>query len=323
VKEQGMQLICPVIDVKERERLKMNWTEKYRPNKIDEIVGQPKFVDDARGWLEKNDMPNVLMYGPAGTGKTSAAIVLGKEFLGKHYETHFKEINASQDRRLDTIRDTITNFASWKHNDEVPFKICLLDEIDGMTKDSQRALKRTMERAHNVRFIITCNNEHNVEYPIRSRCANYWFKSLEPKVMRELCIEICEKENVVYSSAAIYGFCNALNGDLRRAINEIQATAHSKSSLEEKTKEFMNDYEEILKKLNNEELSDAHGMLLAEVYLGRSIQEIAHNLHHCVLEMEMKGAEKFNNLARIGEMEWRSKSMTPKVLVSWFIAQYW
>ena len=303
----------------------MNWTEKYRPQRLDDIIGQPNFVEDARNWVKVGDMPNVLIYGPAGTGKTSAGIVLAKQFLGKHFNTHYKEINASQDRKLDTIRETITNFASWKHNDEVPFKVMLLDEFDGMTKDSQRALKRTMERAFNVRFIITCNDEHSVEYPIRSRCANYWFKPLSAKTMIEIITDICEKEDVVYNPAHVSSFCELVDGDLRRAINEIQASAFSKVSIEDKVKEFMCNYVEIVKKLNGDMKSkdEAHGLLLSEVFLGRSVKQIATNLHHTVLEMDLDRAIMFNNLARIGEMEWRAKSMTPKVLVSWFVAQYW
>ena len=151
----------------------MNWTEKYRPQRLEDIRGQRKFVDDAKYWIERNDMPNVLIYGMGGTGKTTAGLILAKQFLGENFDTDFKEINASQDRKLDTIRETISTFANLKSTSDVPFKVMLLDELDGMTKDSQRALKRTMERATNVRFIITCNDEHMVEYPIRSRCANY------------------------------------------------------------------------------------------------------------------------------------------------------
>ena len=114
----------------------MNWTEKYRPERISDIVGQRRFVDDATSWIKINDMPNLLFYGPAGTGKTTAGLVLAKAFLGEYLKSNFIEINASQDRRLDTIRETITNFAIHKSSDEVPFKICLLDEFDGMTKDS-------------------------------------------------------------------------------------------------------------------------------------------------------------------------------------------
>jgi len=300
----------------------MNWTEKYRPKRINDIIGQQRFVDDASSWLKQNDMPNILLYGPAGTGKTSAGLVLAKEFLKDNLGSNFLEINASQDRRLDTIRETITTFATLKSTSDVPFKICLLDEFDGMTKDSQRALKRRMERAHNVRFIITCNDEHNVEYPIRSRCANYLFSPLNVDTMCTLLIDISGKEQYEVDKEELTNFVETLNGDMRRAINELQACAFSNSNLKEKTMEFMNNYVEILKMLTQGKTLSAHELLLKEVFIGRSVKEIANNLHHCVLDMNMDRSEMFKCLTHIGEMEWRSRSMTPKILVSWFSAQF-
>ena len=300
----------------------MNWTEKYRPVGVKGIIGQQRFVDDATSWLERNEMPNVLIYGNAGTGKTTAGIALAREMLGQHFNSCFKEINASQDRRLDTIRETVTNFATTKSVEDVPFKVMLLDEIDGMTKDSQRALKRTMERAVNVRFIITCNNEHDVEYPIRSRCANYWFKPLTVETMKEVLNNIALQEYYNVNEDELTKFCETLNGDLRRGINELQACAFSNSNLKEKTKEFMNNYNEIITKLLAGELVSCHDLLLKEVYLGKTVKEIANNLHHCVLEKDMNRMEMFKCLANIGEMEWRSNSMTPKILVSWLVAQF-
>ena len=300
----------------------MNWTEKYRPSSVAGIIGQTRFCDDATSWVERNDMPNICLYGNAGTGKTTAAYALANEILGEHFSSCFKEINASQDRRLDTIRETVTNFASWKSTDEVPFKIILMDELDGMTKDAQRALKRTMERAHNVRFIITCNNQHNVEYPIRSRCANYWFQPLAVDVMVLLLQDISLQENYEVDVDELEQFCEALNGDLRRGINELQACAFSKSNLSEKTKEFMNNYTEIIRHLIEGNCTSANKLLLKEVYSGKNVKEIANNLHHCVLEMDMNRVKRFKCLSSVGEMEWRSNSMTPKILVSWLAAQF-
>ena len=285
----------------------MNWTEKYRPQRIQDIRGQRKFVDDAKYWLERNDMPNVLIYGMGGTGKTTAGLILAKQFLKENFDTDFKEINASQDRKLDTIRDTISTFASLKSKNDVPFKVMLLDELDGMTKDSQRALKRTMERAHNVRFIITCNDEHMVEYPIRSRCANYLFTPLNVNDMKDMLKAICLQEYVNVEDDVLVKFCETLNGDMRRAINELQASAFSKTSLSEKTKEFMNNYNEIIKMLNQKKTFEAHDLLLKEVFLGRSVKEISNNLHQCVLDSELNRNEMFKCLAHIGEMEWRKQ----------------
>ena len=302
----------------------MNWTEKYRPKTIEQIVGQDRFVDDARGWMDKGDMPNVLFYGSAGTGKTTAGIVLAKHFLGEHYASHFMEINASQDRRLETIRTKVADFASWRGNPEVPFKVMLLDELDGMHRDAQRALKRTMERATSVRFIITCNDPHDIDYPIRSRCANYAFSRLNVTDMCLMLNEICAKESYnTVTAEELKVFAEALNGDMRRAINELQASAFSKSNLIDVSKEFISKYKEVFKLINTGSHQDALDILLDEVYRGKNIREMTQNLHQVVLDSEESRKVKFKWLRLLGEMEWRHQKMTPKIIVSWFTAQFY
>jgi len=155
----------------------MLWTEKYRPQELSQIIGQDGFVEDARHW--KEGMPNLLLYGQAGIGKTAAAGVIANFVLGDDKETNFFEINASDDRRLEIVRTTIKEISSSMKLGDVPHKIILLDEMDGMTPDAQNALKRLMERySANVRFIITCNHRHKIIYPLQSRCANYGFVRL-------------------------------------------------------------------------------------------------------------------------------------------------
>ena len=141
----------------------MLWTEKYRPETIKQVMGNESFVEDAKNWIENNELPNLLLHGPAGTGKTSAGIALAKDVLKEDYKINFLEINASDDRKLETVRTKIKEFAATGIMGDAPFKICLLDEMEGMTVDAQSALKRIMERYHtNIRFIITNNNEVNL-----------------------------------------------------------------------------------------------------------------------------------------------------------------
>ena len=163
----------------------MLWTEKYRPKKLSEVVGQYNFTIDAESWVEQGNMPNVLLYGIAGVGKTAAGIALANDILKEDVDNNFFEINASDDRRLETVRNQIKEIASTKKIGDAPFKIILLDEMDGMTKDAQNALKRIMERyADNCRFLITCNDRFRIIHPLQSRCRI--IDSIDCKT--ELCI---------------------------------------------------------------------------------------------------------------------------------------
>ena len=115
----------------------MLWTEKYRPRRLVELVGQEQFKMDAENWVLLKDMPNILIYGSAGTGKTTAAYVLGYEILGDNMRSNFYEINASDDRKLETVRTKIKDIVSHATSGDVPFKIIFLDEMEGMTTDAQ------------------------------------------------------------------------------------------------------------------------------------------------------------------------------------------
>jgi len=169
----------------------MLWTEKYRPKNIHELIGQEIFKLDAENWIEIKDMPNTLLYGQAGVGKTAAAGILANEMLKSEMDSNYFEINASDDRRLEVVRTTIKDIAQQKAIGDVPFKIILLDEMDGMTPDAQNALKRLMERySANVRFIITCNHRHKIIYPLQSRCANYGFTRLSNDIILATLHEI-------------------------------------------------------------------------------------------------------------------------------------
>ena len=301
----------------------MNWTEKYRPQMIHELFGQHKFVEDAENWIEKGDMPNLLIHGMPGLGKTTVAHVLANHFLGEDKDSNFLEINASQDRRLDTIRETITKFTSHKSMDNVDFTIVLLDELDGMTKDAQRALKRNMERSTNVRFIITCNDPYGVDLPIRSRCANYYFQPIKPEIQKLALQGIIRQENASFSDEEIDKLLMICNGDMRRAINELQACILSGKSPDSIHQEHMKPYDTCINCLAEGKHGWATDFLLKLVYNGHTVKEICGKLLQSVLDNdELSNNIRFKLVATIGEMEWRGRSVTPKVLVTWFVAQF-
>ena len=302
----------------------MLWTEKYRPKTLRDIKGQEAFVMDAEVWVEERNMPNVLLYGNAGTGKTGAGLALAKSILGEGAKDNFVEVNASDDRRLEVIRTTIKTVAQSGTIGNVPFRICLLDEMDGMTKDAQNALKRIMERySSNIRFIITCNDKSKIIHPLQSRCANYHFKPLSNEVILDVIKEILQNEKVeVFSDEDLTRLIYSLDGDMRRAITEIQAAKSSGYSLSKQIESSLQEYNKILMlildKKPNESLNQLHNL----IYEGRNVKEICLGLHNAVINSEgLDNLVKFKLLRTIGESEWRSTTMTPKVLLSWMVGQ--
>jgi len=301
----------------------MLWTEKYRPSKLSDIVGQEHFVMDAETWIEEKNIPNLLFYGRAGTGKTGAALALAKTILGNNTSDNFFEVNASDDRKLETVRTLIKQIAQSGTIGDVPFRICLLDEMDGMTNDAQNALKRIMERyASNIRFIITCNDRNRIIFPLQSRCANYHFKPLSNEVILEVIKGILTNENINrFSDEDLLPFIYSMNGDIRRAITEIQAAKSSNITLKKQSEMNLEEYVKIINLIMNKDtnvLATLHDM----IYMGRSVREICMGMHDSIIQSEgIDSNVKFKFLRTIGESEYRSTTMTPRVLISWLVGQ--
>ncbi len=202
------------------------WTEKYRPSKVEEIVGQESIVEQLKGYVREKNMPKLLFAGPAGVGKTSAAIALAKELYGENYRESFLELNASDQRGIDIVRGKIKEFARSVPLEGVKFKIIFLDEADALTADAQNALRRTMEMYSRVtRFILSCNYSSKIIEPIQSRCAVFRFTPLSESDIRKMIERIVKEENLTITEEAIQALIEVGEGDMRKTINLLQSAS--------------------------------------------------------------------------------------------------
>jgi len=202
------------------------WAEKYRPKTLDNMVNQKEIVERLKSFVKSKNVPHCIFAGPPGTGKTTAALCLARDLYGDAYREHIMELNASDERGINVVRETVKTFARVRSIGEIPFKIMILDEADNMTADAQQALRRTMERyTETCRFILCANYSGKIIEPIQSRCAPFRFTFLPREEHDKYLKYIAENESVKLLKDGLDAVFEVCSGDLRRAINTLQAAA--------------------------------------------------------------------------------------------------
>ncbi|MGD6852721.1 MAG: replication factor C small subunit [Candidatus Bathyarchaeia archaeon] len=216
------------------------WVEKYRPKTLDEVVGLKDIVDSLKAFMKNpKTMPHLMFAGVPGTGKTTLALVIAHTLYGDNWRSFTLELNASDERGIDTVRDRIKDFSRYSRGafGDTPFSLIILDECDQMTGPAQTALRRIMEvGSRTSRFILICNQSSKIIEPIQSRCAIFRFSRLDRQAMKEHLICVAQKEHVTLLPEAAERIVDYSEGDLRHAINALQtASAYKEGYVDEKT----------------------------------------------------------------------------------------
>ncbi len=287
------------------------WVEKYRPQKLADIVGQQHAIERLQAWTKIGSIPHLLLAGPAGSGKSSASLALARELFGAHWRENFRETNASDDRGIDVVRTKIKEFARTRPI-AAPFKIQFLDEADALTPEAQQALRRTMEQfSGTTRFILAANYSSKLIEPIQSRCAVFRFRSLDPAEILPALERIAKAEKLKSEPAGLKAIAELAEGDLRRAINLLQATAATDGITADAVYETAarakpNEVKALLETALAGDFPAARKALHQLLYVqGLAGQDLLRDIHRALFDLDLPEPAKVALLQAAGETEFR------------------
>ncbi|KAL6777692.1 RFC5 [Auxenochlorella protothecoides x Auxenochlorella symbiontica] len=210
------------------------WSEKYRPQTLDEVAFHKDIIDTIKKLLNENQLPHLLLYGPPGTGKTSTILALARQMYGPGAANMVLELNASDDRGIGIVRNEIQDFAGTRSIFNNKFKLIILDECDAMTRDAQMALRRVMEKyVRNARFCLICNFVSKIIPALQSRCTRFRFQPLPPSFVTERLTSICALEKVPTTPEGLEALVQLGEGDMRRVLNLLQSVVMSAGEVSE------------------------------------------------------------------------------------------
>ncbi len=288
------------------------WIEKYRPQTLDEVYGHEDIVGRLQSYVEKDDIPHLLFAGPAGVGKTTSATAIARTVYGDDWRGNFLELNASDERGIDVVRDRIKNFARSSFG-SYEYRIIFLDEADSLTDDAQSALRRTMEQfSDNTRFILSCNYSSKIIDPIQSRCAVFRFGPLSDEAVESQVRDIADAEGIEVTDDGVDALVYAANGDMRRAINSLQAAATTGDVVDAEAVYTITstarpeEIEEMVAAAIDGDFATARGTLeTLLVETGMAGGDIVDQLHRSAWEFDLDDRATVRLMERIGEVDFR------------------
>jgi len=305
------------------------WTEKYRPQKLNEVINQKHVVNRLKSFVKEGNVPHMIFAGPPGTGKTCCAIAIAREVFGKNWRQNFQETNASDLRGINVIRTRIKNFSRTKPIGS-SFKIIFLDESDALTPDAQNALRRLMEMYSSItRFILSCNYSSNIITPIQSRAAVFRFKLLSKENVFKYLDRIIKGEKLKIDKSALEAIHIISEGDLRKAANILQASAALGKKITKDTiyevaaQAEPTDVKKMINFALNGKFLDAREVL-KELLLRRGIagQDIIKQISSQIYGLDISEKAKIKLIEKVGDFEYRLQTGNEQIQLEALLAQF-